>query len=434
MENVAQGFEPTQRHLAIFYMTCNINIMRHVNKRIEFREAIEAALIGDDHDEGLDGADSDYEVPVRLATITQGATDKYLSYKQDDGLLKGVFWWQVANGYTAIALHDSWSGIRTNYDILAKAIRDCEKSNSAGRGFINDFNDDSLWWALCCLHLYSLHHDPWFLEGAEEVWRHVREYVCERNQEFFRGIDMEGGVFWKSKAPDDDRLGSISTGLFAELSVRLALLHLQNPTLSTSASNPGPSADEYIESARNSLGWILRCRYIPQQAVVLDGIDLHAQKADDRRFTYNTGVALGTCALLYEATGEEEYMLLACHMALKSMSRRLWIEDGGVLTETGAYDRARNEPCRNSDGIGFKSVLVRELGVLFDVIRRKKCRIERAAKTRVAIRRFINVNFHSQLVRNTDGEGVYGPWWNGESSFWHLSKTLIDLEESCADS
>ena len=223
-------------------------------------------------------------------------------------------------------------------------------------------------------------------------------------------MDMEGGVFWKSAPPDEDHVNAISTGLFAELSVRLALSQLST---TCPASSSRPSADEYIDAARRSLGWILRCRYMPQSALVLDHIELDSQKAVDWRFTYNTGVTLSVCALLYEATGEEEYMLLACHMALRSMKRKLWVEGDGVLTESRAYGRGRNDPSRNDDAVGFKAVLVRGLGVLFDVIRRTGCTMPRAVKARAAVRAFINVNFRSQQVRNTDGEGIYGPWWNG---------------------
>lgn len=236
---------------------------------------------------------------------------------------------------------------------------------------------------------------------------------------------MEGGVFWKSAPPDGDHINAISTGLFAELSVRLALIQLLTPFPSTS----GPSADEYIDAARRSLGWILRCRYIPKEALVLDHIELHSQKAVDWRFTYNTGVTLSVCALLYEATGQEEYMLLSCHMALRSMKRKLWVEEDGVLTEPMAYGRGRNDPLRNNDAVGFKAVLVRGLGALFDVIRRTGCTMPRAIKARAAVRAFINVNFRSQRVRNTDGDGVYGPWWNGPFEFptGHSQLAVLDV-------
>ncbi|CAK4031173.1 unnamed protein product, partial [Lecanosticta acicola] len=48
---------------------------------------------------------------------------------------------QTANGYTAIALHDHWSGCQHNYDTLSRAIRQCEKSKS---GLVNEYNDDTL--------------------------------------------------------------------------------------------------------------------------------------------------------------------------------------------------------------------------------------------------------------------------------------------------
>lgn len=406
--------------------------MKYINKHQEFRSAVSGALTDNTHDSLQSWPDqtNEVEVPERLARITQDAINVYLSYRDPGGLIKGNKWWQVANGYTAIALHDSWSKDETNYRKLSASLRRCESSNSNSsnkNGFINDFNDDSLWWALCCLHVYTLRHRSWYLERAEEIWHHVRQSVCERGEHFFQGMDMDGGVFWKSKPPDADHVNSVSTGLFAELSVRLALIQLSSDAeVESSAKSAGPNADEYIDHARRSLGWILRCRYIPQQALVLDHIELKEQKAVDWRFTYNTGITLATCALLYEATGEEEYLLLACHMALKSMTRPIWVEEDGVLTESQAYGRGSNDPEVNDDAVGFKAVLIRGLGVLFDVIRRSGCRIERAVKTRAAIRGFVNVNFRSQQVRNTDGEGVYGPWWDGESLCFAQPRGVTD--------
>jgi len=115
--------------------------MREINRIPEYRNAIDAAIICTD-----DGFPRDdiQAAPDRLRNITQEAIDVYMARQEVDGLIQGVFWWQNANGYTAIALHDLWSGEPKNYNILARSLRRCGETNTSGASFINDFNDDSL--------------------------------------------------------------------------------------------------------------------------------------------------------------------------------------------------------------------------------------------------------------------------------------------------
>ena len=348
---------------------------------------------------------------------SQRAIDIYMLSKKPNGGMGGIGWWQSANGYTAMALHDVWSSNHgnapRNYDILARIIRQCDSNHP---GLINAFNDDTLWWAMLCMHMYAIKRDDWFLKKAEAIWEHVRKSVCGRGEVSFNGNDMEGAVFWTTR-PGEEQINAITSGLFAELSMRLALLKTNGDQIREPSSKSNqPTRAEYIEAARCSLGWVLRCRYRPRRGIVLDHIKLKKNKAVDWIFTYNTGVALGVCALLYEATREEEYMTLACHMAYKAMTftgPQGWIEDDGVLTEKGAYGRGTHDPWKNNDSVGFKAVLVRQLCTLYDVISRIGCQQPYALHVKDIIKEFINVNFRSQQERNTNRKGQYGPWWGG---------------------
>lgn len=394
--------------------------------------------------------------PQNLQQITQRAIDIYLLSQQSDGEMGGIGWWQTANGYSAIALHDYWSGTNQNYNALAEAVRKCERTHS---GLINEFNDDTLWWAICCLHLYAIGGDPWFLSKAKGVWQHIHKHnsVCGRGQVRFRDQDMEGACYWTTR-PGEGQINSISSGLFAELGARLAIIERssggngsndsnaraapeKHPHLSKLqgllGSHPPSSggnysttnSDSYLESARCSLGWILRCRYRPNEAVVLDGIRLKKNEAVDWAFTYTTGVTIGVCALLYEATRDREYMTLACHIAQKSMRRKGWVEDDGVLTEHGAYGKGNHDPGKNDDAVGFKAVLVRHLGVLYEVILKTGVASGEARETAALIREFVNLNFRAQMERNTNGNGQYGPWWSGpfEMPTSHSQMAVLDV-------
>lgn len=275
-----------------------------------------------------------------LARITQECIDVFLQSKLENGKIRGIDWWQTANGYTATALHDTWSSENRlqNYDNVADAIRQCE---SGKPGFINEFNDDTLWWALCCLHVYAIRKDPWVLDRAVHIWHHIHDSnsICKQGQAHFQNLDMEGACYWTTNL-DEEQVNSISTGLFAELSVRLGLVsdgevlnaHSTMPLLGQKPT----SREDYIEAARCSLGWILRCRYRDEDALVLDNFLLRQQIAQDWTFTYTTGVTIGVCALLLEATQSTEYLALACDMAQKAMVRPSWVEKNGVLTEHSA--------------------------------------------------------------------------------------------------
>ena len=394
----------------------------------DLRRAVRTA-----EDAGLDKprwADLPCSPPSDIRHVTQRAIDVYMLRKKPNGQMGGIGWWQSANGYTAMALHDLWSSGRTcNYDTLSNIVRQCETNHP---GLINVFNDDTLWWAMLCMHMYATNSNTWFLEKAEAIWRHVRKSVCGRGEVWFQGRDMEGAVFWTTR-PGEQQINAITSGLFAELSARLALIQLSDG--SEDCHRPGgneTSAQDYIEAARCSLGWILRCRYRPQQGIVLDNIMLKNNRARDWVFTYNTGVAMGVCALLYEATREEDYMVLACHMAHKGMSftgHKGWLEDDGVLTEKRAYGRGTHDPRRNNDSVGFKAVLVRQLCTLYDVISRTECVHPRAMRVKEMIKKFVNINFQSQQDRNTNGKGRYGPWWAGpfECPTSHSQMAVLDV-------
>ncbi|KAF2168214.1 glycoside hydrolase family 76 protein [Zasmidium cellare ATCC 36951] len=395
----------------------------------ELRELVKAC--SQPEQEPPSWASNPYLPPSNLGDITQRSIDVYFMSKQSNGEMGGIGWWQSANGYTAVALHDLYSNSKRNYEVLATALRECERRQP---GLFNEFNDDTLWWGLCCLHVYEIGGDAWFLEKAKGVWRHVQDVrgVCRRGEAQFRGVDMEGAVYWKTDE-DCEQINSISTGLFAELSVRLALVTkaaLSKYRLFGSFfPNKDASVDEDVEIARCSLGWILRCRYRADDAIVLDNIMLKQEEARDWTFTYTTGVAIGVCALLYEVTREDEYLSLACTMADKAMKRSSWVEDNGVLAEHGAYGKGNHEPWQNSDAVGFKAVLMRHLATLYGVVRRTACVERQACETADLIKTFVIVNLQSQLERNTNGKGQYGPWWNGpfEMPTSHSQMAVLDV-------
>ncbi|KAF2863113.1 glycoside hydrolase family 76 protein [Piedraia hortae CBS 480.64] len=353
--------------------------------------------------------------PANLSEITQRAIDMALLSLQNDGEIGGIGWWQTANAFTAIALHDIWSSTKHNYARVAEAMRKCEARRP---GLINEFNDDTLWFAVCCCHMYRLGGDSWFLDTARGVWQHVyrTKSVCGKGQMRFQDHDMEGGCYWTTR-PDEGQINSISSGLYAELSLRLADVL------------GGGSREQYVDAAHCSLSWILRCRYRPDEAVVLDGFLTKDGTSNDWTFTYTTGVVLGVCSLLYKESCDEGYLKLACHIAHRAMRNPTWVDKNGVLTERSAFGPGTHNPAENNDSVGFKSVLMRNLAILYTLIDQTRSGDPMAERTKDLIKTFVNINLNSQLERNTNGNGQYGPWWNGpfEMPTSHSQIAVLDV-------
>jgi len=376
--------------------------------------------------------DGDLAIPhEQVRSVAQRAIDVALISQKQDGEIGGIGWWQSANAYTAIALHDIYSGSKQNYKTLAAALKKCEGRHSDFSQ--NEYNDDVLWWGICCVHVYNINRDHWFLEKAKQIWRRVEDgYVCGRGQASFNGNDMEGACYWTTKH-GEQQVNAITSGLFAELSLRLAALG-QEPEEKTHSwkklfKKAPATAGEYIRTARCSLEWILHCRYRAEDCIVLDHILLREQKAEDWTFTYTTGVTIGVCALLFRATSESQYLTFASNMAQKAMRRSSWVEENGVLTESGAYGKDNKEPNQNDDAVGFKAVLIRHLATLYNTIVECDTPTPEAAAVLPLIKTFVNINFQSQQDRNTNGQGQYGPWWNGpfDMPTSHSQMAVLDV-------
>lgn len=294
------------------------------------------------------------------------------------------------------------------------------------------------------MHMYNINSDEWYLNTAKNIWQHVRKFVVPRGKINIHDMDMEGGVFWTSK-PDEGHLNSITTGLFAELSARLALIERANPSGSEeggssehhgfrdmlksklSHGSKGASSEEYVQTAKQCLGWILRCRYRPRDAIVLDTIRTKIRELVDWTFSYNTGVAMGVCSLLYQLTKDQEYLTLACNLARKAMVRPNWVEGDGTLTEM--YRKGQHQAEKNDDAIGFRAVLMRHLAMLYEMLITERPANQHAEETAGLIKAFILTNFNSLQERNTNGNGQYGPWWTGpfEAPTSHSQLPAMDV-------
>ncbi|KIW74655.1 hypothetical protein Z517_11425 [Fonsecaea pedrosoi CBS 271.37] len=341
-------------------------------------------------------------------SITQAAINVFLASKQDDGLISDLGYWQVANGYTAIALHDLWSNTPVYGGVLDELIGKVEENNT---NCINDMNDDSMWWAICSLELFDLTAAPGHLTVAEAIWEHVNHFVIPADKYIINGTDMAGGVIWSSK-PNETQVNAITTGLYAELSARLASQQANETDRET-----------LLASAINSFSWILRSRFDQDEYLVLDHVDLNTGESYNWTFTYNTGQAIAASVAIYstlkakdldliQSATTDAYLDLACNMASRALNRSIWVDSNGTLTEPGAYPGTgpdKKPAWQNDDAIGFKAILLRSLVKLYKILVRDDSHQEMQTQ----LVNFIRTQFRSLQLRDTNGKGQYGPWWDG---------------------
>ncbi|THW41213.1 hypothetical protein D6D21_06400 [Aureobasidium pullulans] len=266
--------------------------------------------------------------------------------------------------------------------------------------------------------------DPYYVDNAVKIWQHVRRSMLSPGQAKVRDMDMAGAVMWTTR-PNEDQVNAISTGLFSELSARLALLQ-----------KPGRETAEMLDAAEKSFAWIERCRYRSNECIVIDTIKLKSQECVDWTFTYCTGQAIAAATAIFATLsfGQQgsqcnksphEYLSLACNMARKAICRNGWVEKDGTLTEHDAYGKGNHEPWKNDDAVGFKSVLLRSLAKLLKVLRDTN----QEPDLQHQLTEFIKKQFDSSQKNNTNGNNQYGPWWAGpmEMPTSHSQMAALDI-------
>ncbi|RMZ90282.1 hypothetical protein DV736_g2485, partial [Chaetothyriales sp. CBS 134916] len=337
------------------------------------------------------------QVDSRLDITTQ-AVNVFLASQKDDGTIAGIGYWQIGNGYSAMILHELWSQTASFVSLIRNSVKAIESTHP---GFINEYNDDSMWWAMANLELFKLTNDAAYLECAHNIWSHVKQYRLSKGEIFFHGMDMEGAVHWTSR-DNETQLNTITTGLFAELSARL------------SSYCSGDDSKNMTSLAKGSLSWIRRCRFDQQHYVVLDTIDYGTGEEKNWTFTYTTGQTIAASTAIYETLissrengGSSDFLELACDLALSAMHHPSWVGQDGTLSAT-EYP-GQNSPWDNNDAVGFKSILLRSLTKLLCTLKANQL----DSNLQSALRGFIQRQFNSLTTRNTNGQGQYGPIWAG---------------------
>ncbi|MEP6561805.1 MAG: glycoside hydrolase family 76 protein [Nakamurella sp.] len=266
------------------------------------------------------------------APSDQPAVDALVGfYDQRSGVWPTTGWWNSANALNALTNYMIVSGDRRYVWVLDNTFS--KKRFAAQGNFINDFTDDTGWWALAWISAYDLTGDVRYLQTAQRdvdfMWSN-HDDVCG------------GGLWWTVQRGYKN---AISNELFvqaaAELAVRL-----------------GDAGSAYQQQAVSVWNWFEASGMINDELLVNDGLNSSTcHNNRDTTWTYNQGVLLGGLVALARATGDDRYL-----------ERGRQLADASTTSKTLNVDGVLTEPCEQSgcdvNGPSFKGIYVRNLGEL----------------------------------------------------------------------
>lgn len=252
-------------------------------------------------------------------------------YDLRSGVWPTTGWWNSANALTALTNYMVLSGDHRYVWVVENTFA---KKQFAARGdFINDFTDDTGWWALAWIRAYDLTGDIRYLQIA----RHDVDFMWGNHDDV-----CGGGLWW---TVNRGYKNAISNELFVQAAAELA-------------DRLGSDGSVYLEHAVAVWEWFDASGMINEDLLVNDGLNAGTCRNNlDTTWTYNQGVILGGLVALARATGDDTYLERARKLA-----------DASTTSEDLHVDGVLTEPCEMSgcdvNGPSFKGIYVRNLGEL----------------------------------------------------------------------
>ena len=248
-------------------------------------------------------------------------------YVPDTGLWKTTGWWNAANATTVLV---RYSRLAATPEVKA-AIENTFARNTA-RKFLNEYYDDEGWWALAWIDAFEWSREEKYLEMAEQIFADMTTGWDET---------CGGGIWWRK---DRHYKNAIANELFLSVAARL----------SAGAREPARRS-EYLEWAKREWQWFSASGMINASGLINDGLNESCRNNGRNTWTYNQGVILGGLSSLAAETGEKP--LLERAQAIASAAISQLTDSEGILHDTC-------EPNCGADGVQFKGIFARNLGVL----------------------------------------------------------------------
>ena len=213
---------------------------------------------------------------------------------QQNGTLKASFLWPYSGMMSGcVALYKA-TGNKKYKKILEKRILPgmeqywdnsrlpaCYQSYPTKYGQHGRYYDDNIWIALDYCDYYQLTHKPASLEKTVALYQYIYSGWSD---------EMGGGIFWCEQQKEAKH--PCSNAPSTVLGVKLYRL---------------TKDAKYLEKAKETYAWTKKHLCDPTDHLYWDNINLKG-KVSKEKYAYNSGQMIQAGVLLYEETGDEQYL------------------------------------------------------------------------------------------------------------------------------
>lgn len=261
---------------------------------------------------------------------------------QQNGMQKAAFLWPYSGMMSGcVALYRA-TGDKKYRKILEKRILPgmeqywdssrlpaCYQSYPVKYGQHGRYYDDNIWIALDYCDYYLLTHKSTYLKKAIALYQYIYSGWSD---------ELEGGIFWCEQQKKSKH--SCSNAPSAVLGVKLYRL---------------TKDVKYLEKAKETYAWTRKHLCDPADHLYWDNINLKGNIAKEK-YAYNSGQMIQAGVLLYEETGDEQYLRDAQQTAAKT--------DAFFRTKA---DKKESSMKVHKDMAWFNVILFRGLKALYQV-------------------------------------------------------------------
>jgi predicted alpha-1,6-mannanase (GH76 family) len=274
-------------------------------------------------------------------------------------------WWNAANAVTVVANYTTATG-STQYLPLLSATFGNAPGAQGHANFINQYYDDTGWWALAWIAAYDATGNKAYLSMAEAIFSSMAagwDDVCG------------GGLYWTTAKKGKN---AIPNELFLEVAAKLA-----NRTT-------GAASASYLDWAQKEWTWFHNSGMINSANLVNDGLSSACVNNNGNTWTYNQGVILGGLVELYKVAPDP--ILLTQAQAIADAAITRLVNANGILVELRVS---------GGDAPQFKGIFLRGLIAL-----------DQAAPN-AQYKAFIDANAQSIWTNDQGPDHEFGAAWQG---------------------
>ena len=213
---------------------------------------------------------------------------------QQNGTLKASFLWPYSGMMSGCEALYKATGNKKYKKILEKRILPgmeqywdnsrlpaCYQSYPTKYGQHGRYYDDNIWIALDYCDYYQLTHKPASLEKTVALYQYIYSGWSD---------EMGGGIFWCEQQKEAKH--TCSNAPSTVLGVKLYRL---------------TKDAKYLEKAKETYAWTKKHLCDPTDHLYWDNINLKG-KVSKEKYAYNSGQMIQAGVLLYEETGDEQYL------------------------------------------------------------------------------------------------------------------------------